>query len=134
MPTTINTLVDDSHCPLTHISKQVIYTAIQSDLIPHKHHCLIYCLRTFLWILKFGYPASNIVINSSLFYRALILCVTPFYLKHLTIYGLSIIILESSIGTMNNNKYGYIDTLFLCTLAHGHTTNITQTHQHDSPG
>ena len=116
MPITINTLVDYSHRPLTHIAVQVLYTVIQSDLSPHKHHYLIYYPRTFLRILKFGYLALNIMINSSPSSHALIICVTPFSAQYLTIYGHPIKNLESSVGTMKNTKNGYIDVFSLHTI------------------
>ena len=78
--TIINTLVNSLHRPLTHICVQVLYTAIQSNLIPHKHHYLIYYLQSSLQIFKFGYLVWNIVMTSILLSRALIICVTPFFL------------------------------------------------------
>ena len=74
VPTKRNTLANYSHCPLTHISIQVIYTTIQSDLRSHKHNYLFYYLRKFLRILKFGYLATNVVINSGLLSCTLIMC------------------------------------------------------------
>ena len=85
VPTTINTLVYYSHLPLTHITVQVLCTNIQSNLIPHNNNYWIYNLWTLLQVFKFGYQASNIVINSSLSSRAFILCVTPLFLQFLMI-------------------------------------------------
>ena len=78
VPTTINTLVNYSRRPLTHIAVHVLYASIQSYLIHHKRHYLIYYPQTFLRIFKFGYTASNIVITSSPLSCTLILYVTPF--------------------------------------------------------
>ena len=132
--TTRNTLVNYSHHPLTHIAVQVLYTAIQSNLIPYKHRYLIYVLRKILRILKFGYPASKIVIDSGPSSHALIICVTSLSSQSLTIYGFPIKILESSVGTMKNTVNGYIDTFFLHTLDHGGAMNTTWTHQYTSTG
>ena len=120
--------------PLTHITAQLIYNTIQNYLSPRKHNYLIYYLRTFLLILKFGYPALNIVRNSSPSFCALKLSVTPLSSQSLMIYGLPIIILEHSIVTTKNITNGYIDSILLITLALGHATNIKQTNQHASPG
>ena len=122
------------HRHLTHIYIQVIYTAIQNNITPNKHHYLIYYLQKYLRILKFGYTASNIVKTSSLLSCALIPCVTPLSSQPLTTYGHPITILESSIGTIKNTKNGYIGKFLLHTLAHGRATNNTRTHQHASPG
>ena len=119
---------------LTHIFVQEIYIAIQSDLIHHKHHHFIYYLQTFLRIFKFGYLASTIVINSSLSSCALKLCAFTFSLQSLTIYGPSITISESSVGTIKNTENGYIDTCLLSTLALGLTKHITRTNLHASSG
>ena len=122
--TTINTLVNYSRCPLTHIAVQVIYTSVKSYLSPHKHNYLIYYLWTFLRILGFGYPASNIVINSSQSSRALIVFLTPLSSQSLTINGLPITILDSSIVTTKNTTNGYINAFSLPTLVHVHATDI----------
>ena len=134
MLTTINNLVNYFHCPLTHISVQLLYTAFPSNLMLHKYHYLIYYLRTFLRIFKFGYLASTIVINSSLSSCALKLCAFTFSLQSLTIYGPSITISESSVGTIKNTENGYIDTCLLSTLALGLTKHITRTNLHASSG
>ena len=133
VPITRNTIVNYNHLPSTHIVVQVLYTIIQSKLIPYKHHYLIYYLQTFLLILKFRYPALNIVINSSPSSRVSILCVTPFSSQSLTIYGLRIKISESSVVTMNNTVNGYIYAFFLSALSHVYATSFTWTHQHASP-
>ena len=132
--TTKNNLVNYSYLTLGHIAVQVLYTAIKSNLSPHKHRYLIYYIRALLWILKFGYPASNIVITSSLSYCALLLFVTPLSSKSLTTYGHPITVLDSSVGTTKNTNNGYIDIFLLRTLAHGRAINTAQTHQHASPG
>ena len=85
--TTRNTLMNYLHHPLTHITLQVLCTAIQNYLSPQKHHYFIYYLLKSLRIFKFGYPASNIVITSSPSSRTLILCVTPFSSQSLKTYG-----------------------------------------------
>ena len=131
--TTINTLMNSFHLPSTHIAVHVIYNTTQNDLRPRKHNYLIYYIRKFLQILKSGYPALNIVINSRPLSCALKLCVTPFSSKSLTSYGLTIIMLENSIDTMNNTTNGYINTLWISILVLGHATNITRTKQHVSP-
>ena len=133
MPTTMNTLVNSSHFPITHISVQLLYTAIQSNLIPHKHQYLIYYLQAFLRILKFEYPDLNIVINSSLSSHTLVLYVTPFSSQSLTAYGHPITVLDSSVGKMKNATNGYIETFLLRTLDHGRAMNTTQKHQNASP-
>ena len=134
MPTTRNTLLNSSHIPLTYINVQVLCNTLQNYLSPHKHHYLVYYLRPFLRILKFGYPASNIAINSSTLSRDLNLCVTPFSLQYLTIYRIPITILDNFIGTMNKITNVYIDAFLINTLVLGHNTNVTQTNQHISPG
>ena len=132
--TTRNTLMNYLHHPLTHITLQVLCTAIQNYLSPQKHHYFIYYLLKSLRIFKFGYPASNIVITSSPSSRTLILCVTPFSSQSLKTYGNPITIQDSSVYSMKNTTNGYIDVLSLRTLAYGCATNTRQIHQHKSPG
>ena len=134
VPTTINTLVNYFCIPLTRIAVQVLYAAIQNDLIPHNYHYFIYCLQPSLRIFKFGYLASNIVITSRPLSRALILCITPFPSQSLMTYGHPINILESSVGIMKNTMNGYIYELLISTLAYRRVRNNTQTHQHASLG
>ena len=134
MPTTRNTLVNYLHLHLTHISIQVHYTAIQNNFSLHKHHYLIYFLQSSLWILKFGYPALNIIITLSLSSRALKLCITSFSSQSLVTYGHPITTSESSAGIMKHTTNGYIDAFPIRKIAHGHANNTTQTHQHVSPG
>ena len=133
MPTTINTLVNSSCFLLTYIVIQVLYNSLQNNLSTCKHPYLIYCIWPSLRILKFGYPASNITINSSMSFCALNLCVTPFSSQSITING-PIIIFDHSVGTMKNIMNGYIDKFLPSTLVLGHNTNIMQTNQHTSPG
>ena len=134
VPTTRNTLVNYLHQPLTHIALKVIHNAIQINLIPHKHHYLIYYQHKLWWILKFGYTASKIMINSSPSSCTLKLCVTPFSSESLTIYGLPITTSESSVGKMKNTTNGYIDAFLISTLVLGSATNINLTNHHASPG
>ena len=93
VPTTRNNFVDFLHHHLICIVVQVHYTSIQKDLILQNHPYLINCLQSSLRILKYGYPASNIVINSIPYSCALILCITPLYLQYLMTYGLPTIVL-----------------------------------------
>ena len=123
MPTTRNTLVDYLHRPLTHITVQVLYTAIQNDVSLHKHPYSIYCIYPSLLILKFGYPSSNIVITSSPSSCSLILCITPLSLQSLTTYGHTITISESFAGVMKHTKNGYIYEFLILTLSHGSAAN-----------
>ena len=134
VPTTRNNFVNYSRRPLTYIAVQVLYNIIQSNLITHKHHNFIYYLQTLLQILKFGYPAFNILINSILQFCTLVLCVTPFSSQSLTICGIPITILESYVGKMKNTTNGQIYVFSIRALAHGKAKNITQTHQESSPG
>ena len=134
VPTTRNNLVNYLHIPLTHINVKLLYKTLHNDLSPRKHNYFIYYPRPFLLISKFGYPALNIVINSSTPPCALKPCVTPLSLQSLMIYGIPITIFEHSIGTTKNITNGYIDTFLISTLALGHATNITKTNQHKSPG
>ena len=104
-----------------------------SKLLMTSHVSLFDLLPTgILRILKFGYPDSNIVINSSTPYYALKLCVTPLSSKSLTIYGSPITILED-IGTTKNITIGYIDVFWLSTMVLGHAMNITQKNQDTPP-
>ena len=134
MPTARDTLVKYSHLPLTHIKVQVLYNYIRRELMSHKHWYFIYCLRSFLPILKFGYPASNIVIHPGQSSCALKISVTPLSLQSPTIYGLYITISYSSVATMKNTTNGYIDPFLLIKLALRHATDITRKNQHASPG
>ena len=134
VPTTRNSLVNYLHLQLTCIAVQVYYTAIRNNLILHNHTYFIYCLQLSLNILKSGYPASNIMINSSLSSRALIIFITPFSSKSLISYGKPNKTSESSVGIMRHTKNGYIDTFLLFTMARGSATNTTQTHLYVPPG
>ena len=109
-------------CTLVHL----FYKILQNELIPIMHHYLIYYLRKFLWILIFGYPASNIAINSSTPYHVSDLCVTPFSSQSPTNYGLRIIFLANSVGTTNSITIGHTSVLWLGTMVTGHTISITQ--------
>ena len=80
IPTARSALVNSLHWPLTHIVVQVLYTAIQNNLIPHNRHYLIHWLQSSLRIFKSGYPSLSIVINSIPSSCSLILFITPLYL------------------------------------------------------
>ena len=118
---------------IPHKSSYKYSTIPFKNFIPHKYPYLIYCLWPLLRKFKIGYPASIIVINSSSSFWALHLCVTPFYLQSLTIYGIPITIFYHSVDTMNKIMNGYIDTCLLSKLVLGHDMNITRTNQHTSP-
>ena len=104
VPTTINVLVNSFHCHSTLIAVQVHYDTIQNDLIINEHIHLIYCLQSSLRLFKSGYPASNIVINSSPSSPALILYITLFYLQLLMSYGQPTAISDSSTGIIRYTK------------------------------
>ena len=128
VPKTRNTLMNYSHWPLTHIYVQVLYNSIPINLSPHKHHYLIYYLRTFLQILKFGYLASNIMkIQARRLVHFFLKC-NPISLQSLNIYGIPITILEFYVGTMNNTTNGHIHEFFLSTMDLGHAKNIMQSY------
>ena len=90
-------------------TRQVNYTSIQNDLILQKNLYSIYCLQSSLWILKYGYPASHIVINSKLLPRACILCITLFSPPFLKTYGQPTTISGSKSGIMRDSTNGHID-------------------------
>ena len=133
VPTTRNVFVNYFHRHSTLIYVQVNYTTTQNDLIPQKHLYLIYFIQSSLWILKYGYPASKIVINSRPPSRALILCITPFYLKFLLRYGHPNTISYSFSGIMRYYTNGHIGISPLCTVACGCATSTTGTYIQVSP-
>ena len=83
----------------------------KKQLNPLYTYYLICYLQTFLRIFIFGYPGSNISINSSTSYRTSNPCVTLFSLKSPTNYGLRIIMMEPSVGIINSITVGHIDIL-----------------------
>ena len=93
MPTTRKFPVNVLHHPSTHITVQVLYTAIQNGSSLHEHPYLIYFLQSYLRILISGYPASNIVITSSPSSSVFIIYMIPFSLQSLTTYEHPITIL-----------------------------------------
>ena len=125
-------LVKSSRIPLTWTVVHLFCNILKNNLIPIMHHYSIYYPHTFLRILVFGYPVSNIAINSSTSSRASNICVTPFSLQFLTSYGLRIIFSEPSIGTTKSSVIGHTDVLWIGNMVTGPTMNITQTHPNKS--
>ena len=87
---------------------QVHYTAIQNNLILQENIYLIYWLHSSLWILKYGYPTLNIVINSRPTSHAFILCINPFSSPCLMGYGHPTSILGYTAGIMRGSTNGHI--------------------------
>ena len=88
------------------------------------HHYLIYYLCKFLRILVFGYPAYNIVINSSMSSHTSNICVTLLSSQSATSTGICIIISEPSFDTTKKNTIGHTDVFCIGTVLPGHAMNI----------
>ena len=109
-----------STCPFI----RLFYNVLQNYLRARMNHYLIYYLRTFLKIFIFGYPASNIAINSSTSSCISNVCVTPLSSKLPTTYRICIIILAPSVGTTKSNIIGHADVFCLGMIVTRHTINI----------
>ena len=120
-----NTLMNSSHYLLSFVAVQALCKVLQNKLSPCMDHYLIYYLRILLWILKIGFPASNVEINSSTLSCALKLCVNPLSSESLTIHELPITILEHSVVKMKNIAIGCKDAFLIITMILGHGTSIT---------